>query len=122
MEYQQTMEILEKNFLCIGAIVRVPFDTNEDEANRGDFRNFYLGTLISIDIENSTATVNFLHSDLGKSYLQTIELPIKYLQRCKLPENTPFSHYQTKEKGIVLCCEETNKDLFHSISPIAYLL
>ena len=89
--------------LIVGTIVRVPNDIEEDETIGGNFRDFRLGTLLSLNQELSSAQVQLVHLELGTQYIENRELPIEYLNRCELPEDIPFIHCQSKEKGTILC-------------------
>ena len=98
--------------LIVGAIVRVPFDTEEYEAIGGDFRDFRLGTLVSIDKRSLSAKVDFVHVELGRQYTEIIKVPLEHLHRCQLPEYIPIFHRQTKVKGEILCVDKIQDDFF----------
>lgn len=112
------MKLTSNNQLRSGMYVRAPLDIVDSTPIPGEHRDFYIGQIVTINIDEQTAQVRFLHSDFGTLLSKEETLPLDSLRRCVVFENVPCAHVPTQRMGVALCPQT---DSWHDAHMLYYV-
>ena len=92
-----TLRITPPDHFISGMYVRAPQDITRDD---GEFREFRIGQIRSIDSIAATALVYFLHPDCDEAVEE--EYPLSNLNRCRILPDTLFTSRDESKTGRIL--------------------